>query len=147
MSFPGGSAVKNPPSIKEILETKVWFLGLKDPMEEEMTIHSIIIAGKIPWTEEPGRLQSIGLQRVLLDWVTKHILRSDLSGVSTNAPKWWQNSALPLASPTVSMNSLILQFSSHSCPTLYPCIDFWSSFLHSFLVFRIISQLLGALLP
>ena len=62
MSFPGGSAVKNPPSIKEILETKVWFLGLKDPMEEEIAIHSIIISGKIPWTEEPGRLQSIALQ-------------------------------------------------------------------------------------
>ena len=48
MSFPSGSAVKNPPSVKETLETKVWFLGLKDPMEEEMAIHSSIISGKIP---------------------------------------------------------------------------------------------------
>ena len=39
-------------------------LGLEDPVEEEMATHSSNLAGRIPWTEEPGRLQSIGLQRV-----------------------------------------------------------------------------------
>ena len=34
--------------------------GQEDPLEDEMTIHSSILAGKIPWTEEPGRLQSMG---------------------------------------------------------------------------------------
>ena len=39
-------------------------LGLKDPLEEGMTTHSSILAWRIPWTEEPGDLQSMGLQRV-----------------------------------------------------------------------------------
>ena len=45
-------------------ETWVWSLSWEDPLEEEMATHSSILAWKIPWTEEPGRLQSIGLQRV-----------------------------------------------------------------------------------
>ena len=45
-------------------ETRVESLGWKDPLEKEMAIHSSIIAWKIPWTEEPGRLQSMGSQRV-----------------------------------------------------------------------------------
>ena len=45
-------------------ETWVRSLGGEDPLEKEMAIHSSTIAWKIPWTEEPGRLQSMGLQRV-----------------------------------------------------------------------------------
>ena len=45
-------------------ETRVQFLGREDPLEKEMAIHSSTIAWKIPRTEEPGRLQSMGLQRV-----------------------------------------------------------------------------------
>ena len=45
-------------------ETQVRSLGQEDPLEKEMAIHSSTIAWKIPWTEEPGRLQSMGLQRV-----------------------------------------------------------------------------------
>ena len=44
-------------------ETQVRSLGLEDPLKE-MAIHSSTIAWKIPWAEEPGRLQSMGLQRV-----------------------------------------------------------------------------------
>ena len=51
-------------------ETWVQALGWEDPLEKEMTIHSSTIAWKIPWTEEPGRLQSIGSQRVGHDWAT-----------------------------------------------------------------------------
>ena len=47
-----------------IHETWVRSLGWEDPLEKAMAIHSSTIAWKIPWTEEPGRLQSIGLQRV-----------------------------------------------------------------------------------
>ena len=47
-----------------MLETRVRSLGQEDPLEKEMAIHSSIIAWKIPWTEEPGRLQSMGPQRV-----------------------------------------------------------------------------------
>ena len=45
-------------------ETWVRSLGREDPLEKEMAIHSSTIAWKIPWTEEPDRLQSMGLQRV-----------------------------------------------------------------------------------
>ena len=45
-------------------ETWVQSLGQEDPLEKEMAIHSSTIAWKIPWTEEPGSLQSMGLQRV-----------------------------------------------------------------------------------
>ena len=45
-------------------DTQVQSLGWEDPLEKEMAIHSSIIAWKIPWTEEPSRLQSMGSQRV-----------------------------------------------------------------------------------
>ena len=45
-------------------ETRVRSLGQEDLLEKEIAIHSSTIAWKIPWTEEPGRLQSMGLQRV-----------------------------------------------------------------------------------
>ena len=52
---------KNLPAVQE---TWVQSLGWEDPLEEEMATHSSIIAWKISWTEEPGELQSMGLQRV-----------------------------------------------------------------------------------
>ena len=45
-------------------ETQVRSVGWKDPLEKEMATHSSILAWRIPWTEEPGGLQSIGWQRV-----------------------------------------------------------------------------------
>ena len=45
-------------------ETRVRFLGQEDPLEKEMATHSIILVWEIPWTEEPGLLQSMGSQRV-----------------------------------------------------------------------------------
>ena len=53
-------------------ETLVQSLGWEDPLEKEMTIYSSILAWEIPWTEEPGGLQSMGSQRVVHEWVTKH---------------------------------------------------------------------------
>ena len=47
-----------------VRETEVQSLGWEDPLEKEMATHSSTLAWKIPWTEEPGRLQSMGLQRV-----------------------------------------------------------------------------------
>ena len=51
-------------------QTRVRSLGWEDPLEKEMATHSSTLAWKIPWTEEPGRLQSMGLQRVGHDWAT-----------------------------------------------------------------------------
>ena len=54
--FPGGSAVKNPPAMQEMQEMQVPSLGQEDPLEEGMATHYSVLAWKIPWTEEPGRL-------------------------------------------------------------------------------------------
>ena len=51
-------------------ETRVWSLGWEDPSEKEIATHSSTLSWKIPWTEEPGRLQSMGSQRVGHDWAT-----------------------------------------------------------------------------
>ena len=53
--------VKNPPAMRE---TWVRSLGWEDPLEEGMATHSSLLAWRIPWTEEPGGLQSMGSQRV-----------------------------------------------------------------------------------
>ena len=50
-----------------VQETQVQSLGWEDPLEKDMTTHSSILAWKISWTEESGRLQSMGLQRVRHD--------------------------------------------------------------------------------
>ena len=64
MGFPGGSVVKNPPSMQEI---QVCCLDWEDPLEEGVATHSSILAWEIPWTAEPGGLQSMGWQRVRHD--------------------------------------------------------------------------------
>ena len=59
--FPDGSAVKNLPAVQE---TWVQSLGQEDSLEEGVATYSSILARKIPWTEEPGGVQFMGLQRV-----------------------------------------------------------------------------------
>ena len=59
--------VQNLPAMQE---TWVQFLGQKDPLEKGMATHTSILAWRIPWTEEPGRLQSMVVQRVRYDLVT-----------------------------------------------------------------------------
>ena len=66
MGFLVTQTVKNPPAIQE---TQVWSLGQEDPLEKGITTHSSILAWRIPWTEEPGGLQSMRLQRVRHSWV------------------------------------------------------------------------------
>ena len=63
---------KNP--ILPMQEMWVWYMGWEDPLESEMATQSSILAMEIPWTEEPGGLQFMGLQRVREDWDwTQHI--------------------------------------------------------------------------
>ena len=52
--------VKNPPAVQEMQETQVRPLGEEDPLEEGMATYCSILAWRVPWTEEPGRLQSTG---------------------------------------------------------------------------------------
>ena len=62
--FPHTSVVKNLPAMQKPQEMWVLSLGWEDPLEEEMANHSSILAWRIPWTEEPGELQSTGSLRV-----------------------------------------------------------------------------------
>ena len=64
MVFPGGSVVKNPPAKQQ---RQIQSLGWEDLLEKEMATHSSIITWEIPCTEDPGRLQSMGSQRVRND--------------------------------------------------------------------------------
>ena len=65
--FPVAQTVKNLPAMQE---TRVRFLGWEVPLEKGMAIHSSILTWRIPWTEKPGGLQSVGSQRVRHDWAT-----------------------------------------------------------------------------
>ena len=56
--------VKNPPAVQEPQEMWVQSLGQEDPLEGDMETHSRILAWRIPWTQKPGGLQSIGSQKV-----------------------------------------------------------------------------------
>ena len=61
LGFPSGSVVKNPPAMQK---TQAQSLGREDLLEEGMAIHSMEREWRIPWTEKPGGLQSLGSQRV-----------------------------------------------------------------------------------
>ena len=61
--FPGGSGGQES-ALPAMQETQVRSWGQEDPLEEEMAAHSSILAWRIPWTEEPGGPQAMGLQRV-----------------------------------------------------------------------------------
>ena len=75
--------VKNLPAMQE---TWVQFLGQKDPLEKEMATHSSTLAWRTPWTEKPGRLQSMGSQESdMTEW---------LSTVETES-RWNQGTVLP----------------------------------------------------
>ena len=60
----GGSVVKNPPVMQELLEMWIQSLDWEDPLEEGMASKSSILVWRVPWTDKPDRLLSIGLQRV-----------------------------------------------------------------------------------
>ena len=68
--------VKNLPTMQE---TQVRSLGGENPLEKEMATHSSTLAWKIPWTEKPGRLRSMGSQRVGHDLATKQQQQHNLS--------------------------------------------------------------------
>ena len=70
MDWNGVSVAQRVKHLPAMQETRVWSLGWEDPLEKEMATHSNVLAWRIPWTKEPGGLQSMGLQRVQHDWVT-----------------------------------------------------------------------------
>ena len=141
------------------LETWVQSLG-RDDLEKEMAIHSSILAWKIPWTDEPGRLQSMGLQRVGHDWATSPSLLPRVGGITQAEGKVTQDQSCPGCLAYVSqwhhcflsllrvnlgshrwLFSLLhfLSISSHILsldvsPQIHPCLLFCIVFLSSPLV-------------
>ena len=102
-------------------ETWIWSLGWKDPLEEAMATHSGILAWRSPWTEEPGRLQSMGSQRVGYDWATKH---STQLRISANAYLWVVN----FSSEMVLVILALAPYSFHPSPHCLPdahCLSPW----------------------
>ena len=73
MDFPRGSVVKKK-MLPAMQKTWIQSLGQEDPLEKELANPSSILTWEIPWTEEPGWLQSTGLQRVRHNLATEHIL-------------------------------------------------------------------------
>ena len=67
MSFLGNSVVKNLPANAGAAGDMIWSLGQEDLLEEEMATYTSVLAWEIQWTKEPGRLHSMGLQRVERD--------------------------------------------------------------------------------
>ena len=78
-------------------ETCIQPLGWEDPLEEEMAIHSSFLAWEIPWTEEPGRLQPVGLQRVRHGWLSTH----------TMACMWQETPPSLVSTPQNDLSSLV----------------------------------------
>ena len=71
--FPGGASGNEPIcQCRRRKDAPVQSLGWEDPLEEGMATHSTVLAWRILWTEGPGELQTMGLQRVGHEWVTKH---------------------------------------------------------------------------
>ena len=102
-------------------ETRVRFLAWEEPLEKEMATHSSILAWRIPWTEEPCWLQSMGSQRVGHDW------ESSLHFTSLHwQPGFWCQSHFPLACPFFRAPSTV----PRSCPLVL--ISWWMTLAHSF---------------
>ena len=117
-----------------VRETWVWSLGREDPLEKALATHCSTLAWKIPWNEEPGRLQSMGLQRVGHDWATSlhfftHGLKRREIRNSNNTKVYTVKVNLILPCPGVShLKGYTL---SQYCPrSKIPCICKWSCIYH-----------------
>ena len=107
--FPGGSDGKESACNTEDLGS---IPGWKDPLEKEMATYSSILAWGIPWTEEPGGLQSMGSQRVRHDWATNaYLLRLGLTGGDGNSVS---RTAAPWPLPLLLVN-ICPQYSNMAC--------------------------------
>ena len=123
--FLNGSAVKNLPAMQATQERWVLSLGWEGPLQEKMAIHSSILACKIPWTEECGRLQSIGPQRVGHDRInsqTHRVRKAPLLPPGANllvCMKWGRD-------PTVPPTHTHTHTHTHTLPSV--CLCLWKYF-------------------
>ena len=122
--------------VQETQETQVWSPGWEDPLEEGMATHSSIPAWRIPWTEGPGRLRSMGSQRVGHDCLTEHDLLSLQFSrwvvLDSLRPHGLQDARPPCPSPTPGACSNSCPSSRWCHPTISSSADPFSSHLESF---------------
>ena len=98
--------VKNLPAVQE---TQVWSLDEEDPLEMGKAPHSSILAWRIPWTEEPGWLQSVGSRRVRHDWATNTLaFHSPLPPPPTFIPDVWDPDINQGEHPPMQLWALVL---------------------------------------
>ena len=104
--------VKNLPAV---WETQVRSLGWEDPLEKGMAAHSSMLAWKIPWTDEPGRLQSTGSQRIGHDWATNSFVFSFLLG----------RKAMTNLDSILKSRDITLSTKVHIVKTIFSISDVW----------------------
>ena len=117
--------VKNLPTVQE---SQVQSLGREHPLEKGMAIHSSILAWGIPWTGEPGRIQSMGLQRVWQDWATNTFTFTLIS-----AERWYLCFIFPYSSVFLFILCILLYY------FLIIYWEFWQEILQGifFFVFKL----------
>ena len=99
--------------VEEMQEIPVRSLGQEDPLEKEMATHSSILSWKIPWTEEPGGLQSMGLERIGHDWAEQSLPERTSSSTELI------NSA-PCSYPTLcSFVTIVIVYWNYFCLCLF----------------------------
>ena len=101
--------------MQETWETWVWPLGREDPLEEGMATHPSILAWRIPWTEEPGELWSVGSQRIRHDW-------SDLAHTHSVQISSVTQSCLTLCDP--------MNCSTPGLPIYHQIVEFTQTHVH-----------------
>ena len=137
-------------SLPEVWETQVRSLGQEDPLKKEMATHSSTLAWRIPWMEEPGRLQSMRLQRVGHDWATSlslsviqvqypvflHILSSTgaqhRDGWNLMAARWWVFFSFLsfLRVHQLTLDGYNHRWLWHPWWLWHPCLLIWQEILH-----------------
>ena len=120
--------VRNPPAMREIWAQS---LGWEDPLENRMATQSSILAWRIPWTEEPGGLQSTESQRVRQDWETNTSLftHGNLEGYREKYPPFMDEGSGSIFLSFTCLREKVVLSSPRSTLHLWP---FWKIFVYLF---------------
>ena len=120
--------VKNLPAMQE---TRVWSLGWEDPLEKGMATQSSILAWRIPWAEEPDRLQSMGSQRIGHNWVNSLHFTSLQERLKKENGRWSQEEASDILVGICPCSSVLRDLNGSNClikglnrpPVRYLCLQ------------------------
>ena len=117
----------------KIQETQVQSLGQEDPLEKEMATHSSILAWKIPWTEDPDGLQSMGSQRVRHNWAHTHWLYKTYTTQDNIVPQAQEHSQIMFQSVQIHFR-LLTSLSHILSPLPFSLSAIETSYSRTFLV-------------